>query len=238
MDRKELIRIRLDLISRHFHPDHTPTLVAVTKKRPLEDILAAYEAGHRDFGENRVDELHEKALELMSKGHTDIRWHFIGNIQSKKINRLLSVPGLNYIHSIDSYETLQKIIEREESFIGHKLNLFLQVNTSNEREKGGFIDWDELAKAVNLLIKEKDGPFKLHGLMTMSKLRTNNFEEDALKCFKHLKKISDSLIKDFDLEDLKLSMGMSNDFELALQVGTDYIRVGSALFAPDLNANN
>lgn len=235
MDRKELIRIRLELVSRPFHPDHTPTLVAVTKKQPIEDIIAAYETGHRDFGENRVDELHEKASELESKGYKGIKWHFIGNIQSKKINRLLSTPGLSFIHSIDTYETLQKLVDRKENFQGRSLKLFLQVNTSNEKEKGGFLDWDDLAKAVNLLIKEKNSAFHFEGLMTMSKLRTNNFEEDALKCFKHLKKIKDSLIKDFDLHDLKLSMGMSSDYELALQVGTDFVRIGSALFAPYAN---
>jgi pyridoxal phosphate enzyme (YggS family) len=238
MDRKELIRIRLELIKRPFHPDHPPTLVAVTKKQPLEDIVAAYEVGQRDFGENRVDELYEKAKALHDKGFNEIRWHFIGNLQSNKMAKLLEVPNLWAIHSLTSYESLQKLIQKREHFSGEKLHLFLQVNTSNEKEKGGFIDWDELAKAVNLLIKEKLGPFDFYGLMTMSKLRTNNFEEDALKCFEHLKKIKDSLIKDFDLSDLKLSMGMSSDYELALQVGTDFVRVGSALFAPYKRPSN
>lgn len=80
MERKQLISIRLNLIARHFHPDHVPVLVAVTKKQPIEDIAYAYDAGVRDFGENRVEELEEKANAFADKGYKDIRWHFIGNI--------------------------------------------------------------------------------------------------------------------------------------------------------------
>ena len=231
MNRKELIAIRLDLISRHFHPDHIPVLVAVSKKQPIEDIAYAYEAGVRDFGENRIEELEEKAKAFEEKGYKDIRWHFIGNIQSKKIPKLLKTPNLYALHSVSSWELLQKLVKRKGDFEGSELKLFLQINTSNEKEKGGLIEWDDLAASINLLLKEP-GPFVLYGLMTMSKLRTNNFQEDALKCFEQLKKIKESVIKDFDLDDLKLSMGMSSDDEIALQVGTDYLRLGSSIFAP------
>jgi pyridoxal phosphate enzyme (YggS family) len=233
MERSELISIRLDLIKRHFHPNHVPTLVAVTKKQPVSDIEFAYRAGVRDFGENRVEELVEKAKECERLGLDDICWHFIGQIQSKKIPKLLSVKNLVAIHSIDSHITLQNLMKRQDDFKGQNLHLFLQVNTSNEKEKSGFIEWDELAAAINLLLNNEGQAFELFGLMTMSKLRTNNFEEDALKCFNQLKKIKFSLIKDFHLQDLKLSMGMSNDFEVALQAGTDYLRLGSSIFAPD-----
>lgn len=233
MERSELISIRLDLIKRHFHPDNRPVIVAVTKRQPVSDIEFAYRAGVKDFGENRVDELVEKALECERLGLNDICWHYIGQIQSKKISKLLSVKNLGFIHSIDSHHTLQSIIKKQDEFKGKSLRLFLQVNTSNEKEKAGLIEWDELAATVNTLINNEGKPFKLFGLMTMSKIRTNKFEEDALKCFNQLKKIRALIIQDFDLEELKLSMGMSNDFELALQSGTDYLRLGSAIFAPD-----
>lgn len=235
MNRQELIAIRLNLIERNYHPDVRPTLVAVTKKCPFTDVEYAYQAGIRDFGENRIEELEEKAQLARERGLDDLRWHFIGAIQSKKINRLLRVPQLAAIHSVDTTDLLQKIMDKEQHFLGERLNIFLQVNTSDEKEKAGFTDWDELAKATNLLLKKKESKLFFHGLMTMSKLRTNKFEEDALKCFKQLDRIKNSLKKDFDIHELMLSMGMSNDYELALQVGTDYIRLGSSLFAPDSN---
>lgn len=229
MDRKELINIRVDLIRRNFHPDATPVLVAVTKKLPLSDIEFAYSAGIRDFGENRVDELFEKSEAL--KNYKDIRWHFIGNIQSKKINKLLGIPQLHAIHSVDSFETLLNLTKKEES-LSSPVGLFLQVNTSSEREKSGFVDWDELAASVNHLLK-KENSFPLMGLMTMSKVRTNNFEEDARKCFEQLVRVKNQVEGDFDLQNLKLSMGMSSDYEIALDVGTDFVRLGSSIFAPE-----
>lgn len=229
MDRKELINIRVDLIKRNFHPDATPVLVAVTKKQPVSDIEFAYSSGIRDFGENRIEELVEKSEAL--KHLDDIRWHYIGNIQSKKITKLFSVKGLYAIHSVDSFETLQNLIKKDEN-LNHPVQLFLQVNTSSEKEKSGFLDWDHLAASVNLL-RKKEERFPLLGLMTMSKVRTNSFEEDARKCFEQLVKIKNRVEGDFDLESLLLSMGMSNDYEIALEVGTDFVRLGSSIFAPE-----
>jgi pyridoxal phosphate enzyme (YggS family) len=236
MDRKELINIRLDLISRTFHPDAIPCLVAVSKTRPVDDILHAYQAGIRDFGENRVEELESKASALHEMGIDDINWHFIGKLQSKKIGRLLNIEALKAIHSVDSLSLLQKLIDADKRGKAkcRDVDLFIQVNTSGETEKSGFVDWDDLASAVNLLASEKP-PFTLRGLMTMSKMRTETFTDDALKCFNQLQRIRDKLVEDFAIEGLKLSMGMSNDYEIALNVGTDYIRLGSVLFAPQVS---
>lgn len=231
MERKELLAIRLDLISRSFHPEATPCLVAVSKNQPIEDIVAAYAAGVRDFGENRVEELESKSAAVEELGLKGIKWHFIGKLQSKKIPRLLAINDLVAIHSIDSISLLQKLIDKKDSAASADIKLFIQVNTSGESEKSGFVDWDDLASAVNLLINDKP-PFKLHGLMTMSKMRTENFSEDALKCFNQLHRIREKIVEDFAIQGLKLSMGMSSDYEIALNVGTDYIRVGSTLFAP------
>ncbi len=233
MDRKELINIRLDLISRSFHPEATPCLIAVTKNQPVDDIIHAYDCGVRDFGENRIEELETKAQSTLELGAEDIRWHFIGKLQSKKIKRLLEIKNLAAIHSIDSYGLLQKLISESNRELAKSssIDLFIQVNTSGESEKSGFVEWDELAAAVNLLVEEKS-PFKLRGLMTMSKMRTDNFTEDATKCFSQLHRIRQRICEDFAIEGLRLSMGMSNDYEIALNIGTDYIRLGSSLFAP------
>jgi len=235
MDRKELTDIRIDLISRSFHPEAIPTMIAVTKNRPVDDIIHAYESGIRDFGENRVEELETKAQAIKDLSLEGIRWHFIGKLQSKKISRLLDIENLVAIHSIDRLSLLQKLIheDKRRNASSHSINLFIQVNTSGEDEKSGFVEWDDLASAVNLLISENP-PFKLHGLMPMSKMRTENFSEDADKCFNQLKRIRDKISEDFDIEGLKLSMGMSDDYEIALNNDSDYIRLGSALFAPQV----
>lgn len=233
MDRQELINIRLDLIKRHFILDKDPTLVAVSKGSPFSDIEAAYRSGQRHFGENRVDELFDKSHRAIELGIEDIHWHFLGHLQSNKIKKLLLVPNIYAIHSVDSSKLLDQLISKK--YEG-AIKLFLQVNTSNEQEKYGFRDWDELALCANKLLAASDSSFSLYGLMTMSRLRTDTFEEDAKKCFRQLKVISDSLVKDFDLPPLKLSMGMSDDFEIALNEGSDYLRIGSKIFSDDPNA--
>ncbi len=232
MDRKELISIRLSLISKDYPVRNPPILVAVTKKRPLEDIEFAYVAGHRDFGENRVDELQEKAQFFFEAGFSDIRWHFIGHLQSNKLKKLFNIPGLSYIHSVDSFEILEKMYVKSNLLLD-PVSFFLQVNTSGEKEKAGFEGQEELMRAANLIGAQANPRLKMCGLMTMSKIRTDNFERDAKACFKKLKQSRRNLQRDFDLPDLKLSMGMSSDYQWAMEEGADYIRVGSAIFKPE-----
>jgi pyridoxal phosphate enzyme (YggS family) len=242
MNRKELIAIRLDLISRDFDHTKKTVLIAVTKRSPFSDIKAAYEAGQRDFGENRVDELVEKADEAKSAGLDDIRWHFVGNLQSKKMLKLLEVERLYAIHSIDSRKQIEQLRESElkRNEDGLKktsdIRVFLQVNTSSEKEKSGFKEWDDLSLSANKLIAMEDSCLKLYGLMTMSRVRTNHFAQDARKCFKQLSLVADTLAKEFDITRLKLSIGMSSDYKIALEEGADYIRLGSQIFSEDQNS--
>jgi pyridoxal phosphate enzyme (YggS family) len=205
-------------------------LVAVTKYSPLQDLILAYLHGHREFGENRVQDLMDKANAFAEKDFVDVKWHFIGNLQTNKINKLLKVPQLKFIHSVDSIKLLEALYKRVDQFTGEELYYFLEVKTSDEDEKAGLADYDELARAVNLALKNQDSKLKLHGLMTMGKIRTDDFEKDAAICFKKLMSYKKQLEKDFFLPDLKLSMGMSRDFHIAVEQGSDFVRVGSKIF--------
>ncbi len=187
-------------------------LVAVTKKRSVKDIEALYKLGQRDFGENRVQELQDKAEQL--KTLKDIRWHMIGPLQRNKVKQLLKIPQLYAIHSVSSLKLIEELNKYQ-----HQVNIFLQVNTSMEDEKSGFETLEEIREAGYAM----DVP--VYGLMTMGKLRTDKFEADAQKCFQKLVDLKHQLSP-----HLKLSMGMSQDYHIALKIGTDYIRVGSKLF--------
>ncbi len=234
MNREDLLSARFKELNTKIQTikseGHEPRVVAVTKYSPVDDIFISHNLGHEDFGENRVLDLQEKAEEFVKRGISDVNWHFIGNLQSNKINRLLKIPNLKYIHSIDSLSILQSLLSKEDQFRGDRLGLFLQVNTSGESEKQGFANYDTLAGAINLFLDEHGSRIYLAGLMTMGRIRTENIEEDARKCFKKLKRYKKRLEDDFGVYDLKLSMGMSGDFEIALEEGSDFIRVGSVLY--------
>tara|TARA_R110002072_G_scaffold64203_4_gene159663 strand:+ start:107282 stop:107986 length:705 start_codon:yes stop_codon:yes gene_type:complete len=229
MERSELISIRLKLLNRQLPSNRNVSLVAVSKKYPIEDIKFAYDTGQTEFGENRVDELVEKSAQAQER-NLNITWHFIGNLQSNKISKLLAVPNLKFIHSIDSYSLLSKLYDNE-SVLNDKLGFFLQIKTSDEKEKSGFDSYDELSKAINLIFKHENSKLQFQGLMTMSKVRTDNFEEDARLCFRKLKNIQKQLQQDFGVGKLHLSMGMSSDYQYALEEGSDVLRLGSSIFA-------
>ena len=209
-------------------------LVAVTKYSPVEDLFLAYEIGQRDFGENRVKDLEAKAQAFLEKGFHDVRWHFIGNLQSNKLNQLLKIKNLYSIHSIDSFKLLEKLYEKATQLLKERnLSFFLQFKTSDEDEKSGFNSKDEVYQALRFIKgKEKEKNFlNFLGFMTMGKFRTDNFEEDAARCFQNLVDLRDSVLNDFSFEEIKLSMGMSKDYKIALAHGSDFVRVGSALFS-------
>jgi len=199
--------------------------IAVSKKHPVDEIEFLYSKGHRDFGENRVEELKLKSDDL-SKKCPEIKWHFIGHLQSKKISLLAKVSNLYAIHSIDSIELLYKLVRK--NFV-NQIRCFLQVNTSKEVEKFGFRNEKNLLQAAKFMQGLKSDDFLLQGLMTMSKLRTVNFESDARKCFKKLCEMRDLINNELGLE-LELSMGMSSDFAIALEYGTSWPRIGSKIF--------
>ncbi len=200
-------------------------LLIVSKTRSEDEIRAYYELGHRDFGENRVQELAEKA-EHLKLTCPDIRWHMIGNIQSKKIPQLLSVHHLWAIHSVDDKELVQKLLKASDK-LTDSVNIFLQYNTSKEVEKSGFEDYASLKEAALLLSSQSK--IKLLGLMTMGTVRTDDFETEARRCFKDLNRNKNQLSSDLS-KPIKTSMGMSQDYKIALEEGSNWVRLGTMLF--------
>jgi pyridoxal phosphate enzyme (YggS family) len=229
MERRELLKIRLQLLKRKLYSSQ---LVAVSKNTDSESIRFAFEEGQVDFGENRIEALEEKSSDLLD---LELNWHFIGKIQSNKINRLFKVPNLKFIHSVDSLKLLENLFKKIDLVGDSKIGFFLQVNTSEENEKSGFsiTNYDELAAAANLISRHLDSNLYPLGLMTMGKYRTEHFEEDARLCFKKLCALKKTLNRDFELPPLKLSMGMSQDFSIAIEEGSDFVRIGTSIFKPE-----
>jgi pyridoxal phosphate enzyme (YggS family) len=199
------------------------TLVAVSKTKPVEDILELYDLGHRDFGENYVQEMVMKAAQLPK----DIRWHYIGHLQTNKVK--LIAPFVQLIHGVDSLKLLEEINKQGEKQ-GRVINCLLQVHIAMEETKFGM---DE--KELNLIIKqfdpesirEKMGNVRIYGLMGMA-----SFTDDMNKVrqeFQNLKRIFDRL-RTSDSRLLTLSMGMSNDYKIAIEEGSNMVRIGSLIF--------
>jgi len=191
------------------------TLVAVSKTKPVEDILELYDLGHRDFGENYVQELVEKAGRLPK----DIRWHFIGHLQTNKVK--LITPFVYLIHGVDSLKLLKEIDKQAEKN-KRLIDCLLQVHIAQEETKYGF---DE-----NELFDLGIGQFanvKIKGLMGMASL-TENVNKIRIE-FKHLKTIYDKLSTLAPQLSI-LSMGMSADYKIAIEEGSNMVRIGSLLF--------
>jgi PLP dependent protein len=207
------------------------TMLAVTKHASLDDAKAVYKFGHYDLAESRVSQLQERSQEFYASSMDRVRWHFIGNLQTNKINRLLKTQHLFSIHSIASKKILEGVYDRIDLFEGELLKFFIQINTSGEKEKSGIENYDELSQIVNYILAHPHSKLSFQGLMTMGPIRTENFTEDANKSFKKLAKIRAKLVKEYELgEDFQLSMGMSNDYRLAVGAGSHVVRIGSALF--------
>lgn len=195
------------------------TLVAVSKTKPTSDILQAYETGHRDFGENRVQELQQKH-EALPK---DIRWHMIGHLQRNKVKYIADFVYL--IHGVDSERLLAEIDKRAGS-AGRVIDCLLQVHIAEESTKFGF-DEDELRHLFEGNPGESYPNVRLRGLMGMA-----TFTEDREKVrreFRRLKALYDTWSSSMPEADT-LSMGMSGDYDLALDEGSNMIRVGSRIF--------
>ncbi|EQC44206.1 YggS family pyridoxal phosphate-dependent enzyme [Bacteriovorax sp. Seq25_V] len=224
MDRKLLIQKNLKKIEQDiatYKQVDNVTLVAVTKYGDYSDVERLYELGHRDFGENRVEALEEKQEFVKRLGHSDLRWHFIGNLQSNKIERLMSIENLVAIHSISKFDHLTKISKHQK----HPLDIFIQVNTSHEDEKSGLENFEELQEFYERFLESHFQGLILKGLMTMGRIRTEDVALSAKECFSKLSEMKMKLD-----EGLSLSMGMSSDYIYALENGANYLRIGSTLF--------
>ena len=193
-------------------------LVAVSKTKPAEDILALYAEGQRDFGENYVQELVDKQAQLPS----DIRWHFIGHLQSNKVRYI--IPFIHLIHGVDSGKLLKEI-NKQAAKTGRIVDVLLQVHIAQEETKFG-LDATELA---DLLQTIKTAPaewanVRVRGLMGMA-----SFSDDLAMVkaeFGALKGLFDTHFTPPAI----LSMGMSADYQLAVEQGSTMVRIGSLLF--------
>ena len=199
------------------------TLVAVSKTKPNEDIMEAYEAGQRIFGENKVQELAAK-YESLPK---DIEWHMIGHLQSNKVKYI--APFVQLLHGVDS-EKLLKVVHKEGVKCDRKIPCLLQVHIAEEETKFGFSE-DELVQLLTDELVESLNHVDICGLMGMATYTDD--EEQIRKEFAHLKLIFTNLKKRvFASQESfrEISMGMSGDFEIAMEEGSTMVRVGSSIF--------
>lgn len=197
------------------------TLVAVTKTVPVEVIRQAYGLGLRDFGENRVEEALPKARDLPP----DIRWHCIGHVQRRKAR--LAVELAHLLHSVDSVRLAQRL-QRFCEELERDLPILLEVNLSGEETKYGFRP-EEVAPAVPEIAACTR--LRIQGLMTIAPLVTD--PEEARPCFRALRELRDALATRYpDLDWHHLSMGMTGDFEVAVEEGATLVRIGQAIFGP------
>ena len=190
-------------------------LVAVSKYSNSEAVKTLYNEGQRAFGENRVQVLEEKVTQL---NDLPIEWHFIGNLQKNKINKLLSLNPF-MIQSINSLELAKEIDKRAKK----PIRCLLEINSAKEASKSGL----EAEKAIDIYhqITEECPNINLQGVMTIG-AHTDN-EKEIIKSFE----LTYSIFEKLQNKGAKIcSMGMSNDFELAIKCGSNMIRVGSALF--------
>jgi len=199
------------------------TLVAVSKTKPNEDIMEAYEAGQRIFGENKVQELAAK-YESLPK---DIEWHMIGHLQSNKVKYI--APFVQLLHGVDS-EKLLKVVHKEGVKCDRKIPCLLQVHIAEEETKFGFSE-DEIVQLLTDELVEYVSHVDICGLMGMATYTAD--EEQIRKEFGHLKLIFKNLKKTVfaNQESFReISMGMSGDFEIAMEEGSTMVRVGSSIF--------
>ncbi|NHN27816.1 YggS family pyridoxal phosphate-dependent enzyme [Flavobacterium jejuense] len=197
------------------------TLVAVSKTKPVANLMEAYDAGQRIFGENKIQEMTDK-YEAMPK---DIEWHMIGHVQTNKVKYM--APYVNLVHGVDSFKLLKEI-NKQAAKNNRVINCLLQMHIAEEDTKFG-LDESELNEILDHLKLDKNElkNIKIIGLMGMA-----TFTEDQnqiKKEFLRLKSIFDKLNTEHSQMNT-LSMGMSGDYELAISCGSTMVRIGSSIF--------
>lgn len=189
-----------------------PTLIAVTKTVGVREMEVLYEEGVRHFGENRVETFLEKVEYFKDKD--DIHWHYIGALQSRQVKKV--IEHIDYFHALSSISVATEI----EKHAQKSIKCFIQVNCSHEMQKSG-LNPDVVLDFYNAIAQFEK--IEIVGLMTMAAYTEN---QSILKeTFELLKKVRNELNP-----NLKLSMGMSNDYQIAIDSGSDFVRIGSALF--------
>ena len=194
------------------------TLVAVSKTKPMELIKNAYDCGQRDFGENKVQELVNK-FEILPK---DIKWHMIGHLQRNKVKYI--APFVYLIHSVDSVRLLNEINKQAEKN-NKTISVLLQIDISDDNTKFGF-SFNEIDTLLNSDLINELNNVKIEGLMGMASFTLN--EETIKNQFTSLKNLYHSYKKKLNFKIL--SMGMSGDYKIAIECGSNLIRLGSSIF--------
>lgn len=223
--------IQQNISSIRVHIPEGVTLICVSKFHPMEAIMEAYECGERDFGESRVQELLPK-YEALPK---DIRWHFIGHLQTNKVKQI--VPFVHMIHSVDSVRLLETI-NREAEKIQRRVKVLLEVHVAKEETKSGFSPHEflSLASSPNSLNEASYPWVEICGVMGMA---TNTDDEtEWRRCFRaiaslasHLSPLASSPIAHSSpSERPQISMGMSDDYLVAIEEGSTMVRIGSTIF--------
>lgn len=198
------------------------TLVAVTKTKPILDIEEAYDAGHRVFGENKIQELVEKHEQLPK----DIEWHMIGHVQRNKVKYMASFVAL--IHGVESLKLLQEINKQARKY-DRTINCLLQIKIASEDSKFGM----SLQEALSIL--NSDDLSELNNISIAGVMGMATFTDDKMQIkneFEFLKHSFDTMrsIKSSNVNLKIISMGMSNDYELAIDRGSTMVRIGSSIF--------
>lgn len=202
-------------------PEHV-TLVAVSKTKPVTDLMEAYEAGQRIFGENKIQEMTDKWEEMPK----DIQWHMIGHVQTNKVKFM--APFVSLIHGVDSLKLLQEI-NKQALKNNRVIDCLLQIHIAEEETKFG-LDEKELASLLASADFHNLKNIQILGLMGMATFTEN--QNQIKKEFTHLKSIFDSL-QATETVNCKLntvSMGMSGDYQLAIECGSTMVRIGSSIF--------
>jgi pyridoxal phosphate enzyme (YggS family) len=202
------------------------SLLAVSKRQPVEKVLEAAAAGQRDFGENTVQEGIDKVTKLADKGLT---WHFIGHLQSNKTRPV--AEHFDWVHTIDRLKTAKRLSDQRPESLGD-LNVCIQVNVDDEAVKSG-VPCDgvlELARGIVALPR-----LVLRGLMCLPAIRTD-FEEQRVP-FARLRELAE-MLRDEGFAIDTLSMGMTNDYRAAIFEGATIVRIGTALFGPRETADS
>jgi len=191
-------------------------LVAVSKTKPIEALIEAYEAGQRVFGENKVQEMVSK-WEALPK---DIQWHMIGHVQTNKIKYM--APFVSVVHGVDRSKVLKEL-DKQAQKVDRVIDCLLQIHISEEQTKFGF-DPEEM----KVLLPELNtySNVRVRGLMGMA---TNTSDKDQIKQeFMHLRELFEQFAQKQQWD--MLSMGMSGDYQIAIQAGSTHVRIGSAIF--------
>jgi pyridoxal phosphate enzyme (YggS family) len=199
------------------------TLIAVSKTKPVSDLMEAYNAGQRAFGENKIQEMEAKWQEMPK----DIEWHMIGHVQRNKVKYM--APFVSLIHAVDSLKLLKEI-NKEAEKNDRTINCLLQIKIAEEDSKFG-MDEADAAKLLSSEELKKLQNVKIVGLMGMATFTDD--EKQISEEFQKLKKIYDQFriqSRNFGTELKILSMGMSGDYKIAIENGSNMVRVGSAIF--------